>query len=396
MVAVNPKILVWARTKAGLELGEDVAKKIFTRSKNLSVLEKLKQVERGEREPTRAQLNSMAKAYRQPLLTFYLAEPPRKGDRGMDFRTLPQQSHDARENFYLDVLMRNIRTSQSLVRDLLDEEEAEPLHFVGSATMDMGAQKIADDICSTLGFDLHHFRNRKTYPEAFAYLRDCIEGRGVFVMRLSNLGSHHTTIPVNVFRGFVYADSVAPFIVINRNDAKSAYSFTTLHELAHIWLGSSGVSGNLEKGSVLIEHFCNQVAARILLPRSDLKTLSKLRSETFSESVNKISVMAWKWKVSHTMIAFNMLTENLISQSRWEDFRDQFRREFAKQKRLEKEARDIRGDTPFDMNRIYRNNLGKQLVNLVKASLSEGTLTHSKAALVLSVTPRRVEAILSP
>jgi hypothetical protein len=46
-------------------------------------------MELGDDEPTRPVLLKMAKTYHRPLLVFYLAEPPRTGDRGQDFRTLP-------------------------------------------------------------------------------------------------------------------------------------------------------------------------------------------------------------------------------------------------------------------------------------------------------------------
>ena len=58
-----------------------------------------------------------------------------------------------------------------------------------------------------------------------------------------DLGSYHTELSADVFRGFAISDKVAPFIVINDKDARAARSFTLVHELAHIWLDESGVSG---------------------------------------------------------------------------------------------------------------------------------------------------------
>jgi len=36
--------------------------------------------------------------------------------------------------------------------------------------------------------------------------------------------------------------SSTPFIVINDQDARAAWSFTALHEVAHLGLGTTGVS----------------------------------------------------------------------------------------------------------------------------------------------------------
>ena len=60
------------------------------------------------------------------------------------------------------------------------------------------------------------------------------------MLLLGDLGSHHSDMNEEVFRGFALADEIAPFVVINDNDATTARSFSLIHELAHIWIGASG------------------------------------------------------------------------------------------------------------------------------------------------------------
>ena len=114
---------------------------------------------------------------------------------------------------------------------------------MGAATIDMLAMDLARRIAETLKFSLSAFRAEKTRDNAFAYLRAQIEAAGSFVLLLGNLGSHHTNISVEIFQGFASADPWAPMIVINDQDAKTAWSFTALHELVDLWLGSTSISG---------------------------------------------------------------------------------------------------------------------------------------------------------
>ena len=143
----------------------------------------------------------------------------------------------------LDALLRDIRARQEMVKSLLeDEEETAPHDYVGSATIRDGVQAVANNIAETLGFAVNE-RRTGTPEDLFKELRNRAEQIGVFVVLVGDLGSHHSSISETVFRGFVIADKIGPFVVINDQDAKTARSFTLLHELAHIWLGQTGISG---------------------------------------------------------------------------------------------------------------------------------------------------------
>ena len=72
----------------------------------------------------------------------------------------------------------------------------------------------------------------------------------MFVLLKGDLGNYRTAIDVEVFRGFAIADDIAPFVVINDNDSKAAWSFTLLHELTHLLLGQTGISGGHRGGDV--------------------------------------------------------------------------------------------------------------------------------------------------
>lgn len=91
MPAVNPDILKWARETAGLSLDEAADKLGIRVARGIPASERLAAYEHGYRAPSRPLLLRMAKVYRRSLLTFYLSAAPRKGDRGEDFRSVPNR-----------------------------------------------------------------------------------------------------------------------------------------------------------------------------------------------------------------------------------------------------------------------------------------------------------------
>ncbi|MCU7928871.1 MAG: hypothetical protein KZQ97_20900 [Candidatus Thiodiazotropha sp. (ex Dulcina madagascariensis)] len=135
MVHINNAMLEWARDQAGLSV-EDAARLLnIASTKTATAEEKLIAYEQGK-PLSRSMLGKMSKAYRRPLLTFYLNEPPKKTDRGEDFRTLPENL-DPQQNFHVDVLIRDIKARQSIIREtLIDEDEAEALPFIGQVSID--------------------------------------------------------------------------------------------------------------------------------------------------------------------------------------------------------------------------------------------------------------------
>ncbi len=173
---------------------------------------------------------------------------------------------------------------------MLEDDHAEPLEFIGSANRELPAGKLAGRIARSLGFSLTDFRATKKANDAFAYLRATIEDSGVYVLLLGNLGSHHTNIPVEIFRGFALADRIAPLIVINGQDARAAWSFTALHELVHLWLGDTGISGRDTDNRV--EQYCNDVAGELLLPAEEVRTLAPILNRSLEMIASEITSFA--------------------------------------------------------------------------------------------------------
>lgn len=389
MSAIQPKILTWARQTAGLSLADAARALGLTDARGRTGAQRIEAMELGEDEPSRTMLLKMAKTYRRPLLVFYLAEPPRTGDRGQDFRTLP--GHE-KFNPELDALVRDIKARQGLIRSILEDDKAGPLDFVNSATMGLPAPELAARMSQRLNFSLAGYRATKTPDEAFTYLREAIEASGVYILLLGNLGTYHTNIPVEVFRGFALADDVAPLIVINDQDAKAAWSFTALHELAHLWLGQTGISGT-DSGNK-IERYCNDVAGEFLLPGTDIRQLAPVLKQGVTTIAEQIGPFAQRHRVSRAMAAYKLYRAGLIGKTTWAALDQRFQDEYLQFKKREADQGKKSEGGP-DYYVVRRHRVGQALLGLIRRSLDEGTITYTKASRVLGVKARSVEPLLA-
>lgn len=84
---INPDVLRWARETAGLSVEEAAERLGLKDTVQATAIDKLRQLEAGDRPPSRTMLEKAVTAYKRPLIAFYLATPPARGERTADFRT---------------------------------------------------------------------------------------------------------------------------------------------------------------------------------------------------------------------------------------------------------------------------------------------------------------------
>lgn len=394
-INVKPEVLVWARETAGLSVEDAAAKLQLTTSVKSTAAQKLEAMESGEKQPTRNQLNAMSSVYRRPLLTFYMAEPPRAAPRGTDFRQSPD-TRGLRANAMLDALLRDVRARQETIRDMLkDEDDFEPLDFVGSVTVAQGVPHAVTVISRVLDFD--PLAPRRGDAEAlFKRLREATEAAGVFVLVLGDLGSHHSAIPASVFRGFAIADKIAPFVVINAKDARPARAFTLIHELAHVFLGQTGVSGAISTESpttekALVERFCNDVAGEFLLPGERFRQgIAPFDGGDVGAARVAIETIAARWSVSEPMVAYRLHRTGDLSAAIYDTLRAEYAARW--QAKLARDrAEEGTGPNPRVMKQFY---LGNALMGVVHRYVRDNALSHTRAAALLGAKPGAVEPLL--
>lgn len=390
MTKVNPEILKWARETAGFSL-EEASKKLKLESAyDMTPSQRLTSYEEGKDEPSRSLLTRMAKHYRRSLLVFYLKEPPKKADRGQDFRILPE-GYTEENKALVDSLLREIKVRQGIIRNaMMDEEDVRELNYVGSLEKDDDLEVYTNKIHNLLEFDIQEYYTKPTKLEAFNLLRSKIEKIGVFVLLIGDLGSYHTSFDTSVFRGFALSDNIAPFIIVNDNDSKAAWSFTLIHEFTHLLLGQTGISNSYTNNN--IERLCNSVASRVLLPENELRYLELDRSDSFEDQVERIAHFSMKKNLSNSMVAYRLFLDGVIERNEWEEFRAFFTSKWieSREKRRQ-ESRGSSGGPSYYVIRKHR--LGENLISTVHNMIYEGLLTTVKAGRVLGINPKKIQNV---
>ena len=394
MPGINPEIMIWARETAGLSRREAAWKLGFRDSARSTAEDKLTAIEYGKKEPSRARLVKMADRYRRPLLTFYLSKPPAEEVRGVDFRAQPE-GYSRSEDALLGALIRDIRARQDMVRTLLqDEDEAIILPFVGAQQMSDGREAVLEALHELLKVDWRQYRAQVTASAAFDLLRRNAEESGIFVLLKGDLGNYVSAIDTRVFRGFCIADEVAPFVVINDQDARTAWTFTLLHETVHLLLGHTGVSGAYTESEV--ERFCDDVAGEFLLPGDEMDELRQLvggGNRGMSQVSKSISTFAGKAKLSRTLVAYRAYRASLIDPEMFRALSSRYRESWrAERERRRAMAQGQSGGPNYYA--IRRHRLGDRIRNLVHRMTAANALSTCRAARILGVKPRQVRPLL--
>ena len=272
-----------------------------------------------------------------------------------------------------------------------DEDEAESLPFIGSHRIEDGRAAVLESLQALLNLNAAGYRAQPNASVAFDLLRRKAEDAGIFVLLKGDLGNYKTALDTTAFRGFSIADEVAPFIVINDQDARPAWSFTLLHETVHLLLGHTGISGdNAENG---VERFCNDVAGEFLLPARELERLALDDSGEFSNITERITALANEFKVSRSMVAYKAYRADLISQDIYNQLNAIFRQAWHDEReRIREQTREQDGGPNY--YRVRRHRLGSRIIGLVEHMMAADALSTSKAAQILGVKPRQVQSLL--
>jgi len=363
-VAIKKAMLIWARKRAGLEADE-----------LLHRFPKLAAWERGEELPTLRQLEEFARVVNVPIGYLFMAEPPVEQLPVPDLRTLADQPVAQPSPELLDTIYL-CQQRQDWYRDYARLHGLARVPFVNAAKLGDSPVDVASHMREIVGLSVSDRKQLPTWTDALRQMAEKIEEAGVLVMASSIVGNNpHRKLEVAEFRGFTLVDDLAPLVFINTADSKAAQMFTLAHELAHVWLGESGIS-DAEAGrppAHRIERWCNAVAAELLVPMDDFRA-NYNAGESLSDEVPRL---ARYYKVSSLVILRRLYDAGSIDQQTlWE----MYRHELARLRTLER-----RGTGGGNFYRTLSVRTGWRFASAVVTSTLEGQTLFQEAFRMLGI-----------
>lgn len=304
---VNPRLLTWARQRAGL-----------SQSDLLRKFQNIVEWESGELRPTFKQLEDFARATFVPFGYLFLADPPEEKIPIPHYRSERDTAPRNPSPNLLDTIY-TLERRQVWMRRHLIEQGCARLPYVASATVDDSPEAVVNHMRDVLDLDSNWAAGQPTWQEALRCLRDRMEHAGVFVVSNGVVGNNtRRKLEVSEFRGFVLADEYAPFVFVNGADAQAAQMFTLAHELAHVFFGSSAAFDlrQLQPATDATERACNHVAAEFLVSSHALRR----QWEQAKRADHPFQFLARRFKVSVVVAARRALDVGLIDRSAFREF----------------------------------------------------------------------------
>jgi Zn-dependent peptidase ImmA (M78 family) len=319
---VEPAILAWARSSAGLSVDEAAHS-----------------------------LQTMATTYRRLLSDFYLPEPPKEDPIPHDFRRLPGEVA-FRYSRALRYQLRLAHQRRELALDLAAELETEIPDLSSRLTVNADTEGTGAELRRLLGVTLDAQRTWRDARANYNAWRTAIERAGILVFQAAGIATAEML-------GFSLSDRPLPVIGVNRRLHPNGRTFTLLHECVHVFLEQSSIC-DIEESQLRppeeqhIEVFCNAVAAAALVPRQAL--LSEMlvaahpaRPRDWSD--DELGSLGRVFGVSNEVILRRLLTMGRTSQ----DFYAQRRRVWGSL--FDAPATVVEPDTE------YRRNMPQEVVS---------------------------------
>jgi Zn-dependent peptidase ImmA (M78 family)/DNA-binding XRE family transcriptional regulator len=376
---ITPKMVSWARERVNWT-PEKLAKKMYVSTEKINAWENEAKLE----HPSFRQAIELSNKLHIPLGYLYLNTPPTETVPLPDLRTTANRLLEKPSPEFIDTLYDAYR-KQQWYRDYLQNEGFPRLEFAGKYKITDDLETIASDIQNTLGINDDLRKSSLNWDSFLTSLVYHTEQSRILVLRNGVVGNNaYRKLDINEFRGFAICDEIAPLVFINARDYKTAQIFTLIHEIAHIWIGKSGVS-NLNfrlkdtQQSHTIDRLCDSIAGEVLVPRNQF--IPKWNAnQTISNNSNHL---ASDFKVSAFVILRRAYNLDLITK---DDFISNYDELLTKIKPKSKEGGG-------DFHKLLKARNSYTLMSTLIMGLADGSVSPKEASLLLNIRPSSLKGV---
>lgn len=363
----NGAVLRWARERASLSLDE-AARKIAKAPDDIEAWEEESRV------PTVRQARLLADAYGRPFLEFFLDEPPKLPEPTLipDLRMHRDASPvERRELLAIQTWAEEQRLNALDLYETLGESPPNvPEGLV--ATTNKPAEAFASIAREAIDFPIElqlalTSSQKDTLPRL---LRRRFEASGILVLKDNSLAKHRA-------RGMCVAHFPLPIIVFG-GEAASAQAFTLAHELGHVALRQSAISGapwpqHIASSARAVEDWCDRFAAAFLIPAKSLAAFREKPSTPASRIDDlELRTLARTFGVSPHATLLRLVNLGYVNADfYWNVKREHFLEE-------ERDYRPPPARSEYYGSR-YRNSCGDLYTSLVLEAWSTGLITNHNA-----------------
>lgn len=366
---VTRELLKWARGRERLTL-ERAAQLINVKP------DRWDSWENGLAHPTFRQAQDIAQKFHIPFGYLFLSAPPSEELPLPDLRTVANRP-PSRPSPELFDLLQDVLRKQEWYREYQEDEGASPILFIGRYSVSDDPNQIAANIRDTLGVNEEMRRKARTWEDFLRLLVRQAEDAGVLVLRSGVVGNNpHRSLDVDEFRGFAISDDLAPIVFINAQDWKTAQIFTLVHEVAHLWIGESGIS-NLDyrrrssQQQNRIDRLCDQVAAETLVPGEEF--LARwLDRNTVQQNLD---ALATRYRVSQFVVLRRAYENDKLTNDEYRAYYDELQASVR--------PRGTQGGGDFYANLLARN--GRTFTFALLEATAEGRVPYRDAARLLNI-----------
>ena len=369
----NPSVLRWAREWRGRSL-EEAAQKANVNE------DKVAEWEDGAAVPTVRQARILAGFYDRSFLEFFLSRLPKVTESRLapDFR-LHKTADDPRGD-------RELRAIQDWAEETR-ESALELFTVVGEAvptipdsfraTLESNPEWAASEARRLCGYPIEEqiALGSAERGRVAKDIRKAIERLGILVLKDSRLGKYGV-------RGLTLFTNPLPVIIFG-TEAPTAQAFTLAHELGHIALQQSAISGHptarqAQTDAERSERWCDEFAGAFLIPSDALAQIwarpnqpnPQIGDDALGQLANKFSVSRHAMLIRLTQLGY--VAEDYY----WDKKRPEF---------LQQEA-DFKGGgiAPYYGTR-FRSSYGDTYTALVLDAWGNGRITNHNAAELMGI-----------